>query len=53
MIKLWKDYIAEFRASLYIYQVTWNFKIMLSMNCIPAFVNNEIFGGLIFNELII
>jgi len=53
MIKLWEDYIVEFHASLYIYQVTWNFKIMFSMKYIPAFVNNHIFGGLKFNELII
>jgi hypothetical protein len=26
---------------------------MFSLNYIPAFVNNEIFGGIIFNELVI
>jgi len=53
MMKLWKHYMVEFHAELYMYQMTGNSKIVFSVKYIPAFVNNQIFWGLLFNELII
>jgi hypothetical protein len=53
VMKLWKHSFVEFCASLYTYHETWNSKIMLSMNYIPTFVNSQVFGGIIFNKLVI
>jgi hypothetical protein len=43
MMKLWKHYMVEFHAELYMYQMTGNSKIVFSVKYIPAFVNNQIF----------